>query len=86
MSIKSIPPLSWSVNGGVARRQRNWIDTESEEQVQSNVASVETVVENVTTEVQQEDVVRVPNPNYGSSASTQLQYMEFIPTPGFPKE
>ncbi|AES82444.2 hypothetical protein MTR_7g112850 [Medicago truncatula] len=30
-------------------------------------------------------VVRVPNPNYGSSASTQPQYMEFIPTPEFPK-
>jgi len=30
-------------------------------------------------------VIRVPNPNYGSSASTQPQYMEFIPTPGFPK-
>jgi len=30
-------------------------------------------------------VIRVPNPNYGSSASTQPQYMEFIPTPGFSK-
>ena len=30
-------------------------------------------------------VIRVPNPNYGSSASTQPQYMEFIPTPRFPK-
>jgi len=30
-------------------------------------------------------VIRVANPNYGSSASTQPQYMEFIPTPGFPK-
>jgi len=30
-------------------------------------------------------VFRVPNPNYGSSASTQPQYMEFIPTPWFPK-
>ncbi|KEH20981.1 hypothetical protein MTR_8g096290 [Medicago truncatula] len=30
-------------------------------------------------------VIRVSNPNYGSSASTQPQYMEFIPTPGFPK-
>jgi hypothetical protein len=30
-------------------------------------------------------IVRVPNPNYGPSASTQPQYMEFIPTPGFPK-
>ncbi|RHN70205.1 hypothetical protein MtrunA17_Chr3g0133031 [Medicago truncatula] len=30
-------------------------------------------------------VIRVPNPNYGSSTSTQPQYMEFIPTPGFPK-
>ncbi|AES71584.2 hypothetical protein MTR_3g079550 [Medicago truncatula] len=27
-------------------------------------------------------VIRVPNPK---SASTQRQYMEFIPTPGFPK-
>jgi len=31
-------------------------------------------------------VIRVPNPNYGSSASTQPQYMEFIPTPRFPKQ
>jgi len=30
-------------------------------------------------------VIRVANPNYGPSASTQPQYMEFIPTPGFPK-
>ena len=30
-------------------------------------------------------VIRVPYPNYGSSASTQPQYMEFIPTPRFPK-
>jgi hypothetical protein len=30
-------------------------------------------------------VIRVLNPNYGPSASTQPQYMEFIPTPGFPK-
>ncbi|KEH31786.1 hypothetical protein MTR_4g105040 [Medicago truncatula] len=30
-------------------------------------------------------VIRIPNPNYGSSASTQPQYMEFIPTPEFPK-
>ncbi|AET03253.2 hypothetical protein MTR_8g066620 [Medicago truncatula] len=30
-------------------------------------------------------VIRISNPNYGSSASTQPQYMEFIPTPGFPK-
>jgi len=30
-------------------------------------------------------VIKVPNPNYGPSASTQPQYMEFIPTPGFPK-
>jgi len=30
-------------------------------------------------------VIRVPNPNYRPSASTQLQYMEFIPTPGFSK-
>ncbi|KEH17801.1 hypothetical protein MTR_8g006515 [Medicago truncatula] len=86
MSIKLVPPLSWSVNGGVARRPKNWIDTEPEEQVQSNVASVETVVKNVATEMQQEDVVRVPNPNYGTSTSTQPQYMEFIPTPGFPKK
>ena len=28
-------------------------------------------------------VIRVPYPSYGSSASTQSQYMEFIPTPGF---
>jgi len=27
-------------------------------------------------------VIRVSNPNYGSSTSTQPQYMEFIPTPG----
>jgi len=31
-------------------------------------------------------VIRVSNPNYGSSTSTQPQYMEFIPTPGFPKQ
>jgi len=30
-------------------------------------------------------VIRVSNPNYGPSTSTQLQYMEFIPTPGFLK-
>jgi hypothetical protein len=30
-------------------------------------------------------IIRVPNPTYGPSASTQSQYMEFIPTPGFPK-
>ncbi|AES68634.2 hypothetical protein MTR_3g010980 [Medicago truncatula] len=30
-------------------------------------------------------VIRILNPNYGSSASTQPQYMEFISTPGFPK-
>ena len=28
-------------------------------------------------------VIRVPYPSYGPSASTQSQYMEFIPTPGF---
>jgi len=32
------------------------------------------------------EVIRVPNPHYGSSASTQPQYMEFILTPGFPKQ
>jgi len=31
-------------------------------------------------------VIRVSNPNYGSSTSTQPQYMEFILTPGFPKQ
>jgi len=31
-------------------------------------------------------VIRVPNPYYRSSTSTQPQYMEFIPTPGFPKQ
>jgi len=62
---------------------------------------VGTVVDNIAAEVQQENVpaenvatdngpltdavIRVPNPNYGSSASTQPRYMEFIPTPGFPK-
>ena len=30
-------------------------------------------------------VIRVANPNYGPSASTQPHYMEFIPTPGFSK-
>jgi len=30
-------------------------------------------------------VIRVPNPNYGPSTSIQPQYLEFIPTPGFPK-
>ena len=40
----------------MARRPKDWIDTEPEEQVQGNVAGVETVVENVATEVQQENV------------------------------
>jgi len=31
-------------------------------------------------------VIRVPYSNYWSSASTQPQYMEFIPTPRFPKQ
>ena len=31
-------------------------------------------------------VIRVPYSSYESSASTQPQYMEFIPTPGFPKQ
>jgi len=31
-------------------------------------------------------VIRVPNPNYGTSTSTQPQHMEFIPTPGFPNQ
>jgi len=31
-------------------------------------------------------VIRVPNPHYRPSTSTQPQYMEFIPTPGFPKQ
>ena len=31
-------------------------------------------------------VVRVPYPSYGPSTSTQSQYMEFIPTPGLPKQ
>jgi hypothetical protein len=43
-------------NQGVARRPKDWIATEPEEQVQGNVAGVETVVENVATEVQQENV------------------------------
>lgn len=30
-------------------------------------------------------IIRVPNPTYGPYASTQSQYMEFIPTPEFPK-
>jgi len=30
--------------------------------------------------------IRVPNPNYGSSTSTQPQYIEFIPTPRSPKQ
>jgi len=34
----------------VARRPNDWIDTEPEEQVQGNVAGVETVVENVATD------------------------------------
>jgi len=41
---------------GVARWPKDWIDTEPEEQIQGNVAGVETVVENVATEVQQENV------------------------------
>ena len=39
----------------MARRPKEWIDTEPDEQVQGNVAGVETV-ENVATEVQQENV------------------------------
>lgn len=31
-------------------------------------------------------VVRVPYPNYGPSGSSQPKFMEFIPTPGFPKK
>jgi len=31
-------------------------------------------------------VIRVSNPYYGSSTSTKPQYMEFIPTPEFPKQ
>jgi len=31
-------------------------------------------------------VIRVPNPYYRPFTSTQPQYMEFIPTPGFPKQ
>ena len=41
---------------GMARRPKDWIDTEPEEQVQGNAEGVETVVENVATEVQQENV------------------------------
>jgi len=32
------------------------------------------------------DVIRVPYPNYGPSGSTQSKFMEFIPTPRFPKK
>jgi len=31
-------------------------------------------------------VIRISYPSYGPSASTQPQYMEFIPTPGFQKQ
>jgi len=31
-------------------------------------------------------VIRVPYPNYGPSGSSQPNFMEFIPTPGFPKK
>ena len=32
-------------------------------------------------------IIRVPYPTYGPSDSTQpTEFMEFIPTPGFPKE
>jgi len=31
-------------------------------------------------------VIRVLYPNYGPSGSTQSKFMEFIPTPGFPKK
>jgi len=37
---------------GVATRPKDWIDTEPKEQVESNAAGVEIVVENVATEVQ----------------------------------
>jgi hypothetical protein len=31
-------------------------------------------------------LIRVPYPGYGPSGSTHPQFMEFIPTPGFPKK
>ena len=56
---------------GVARRPKHWIDTEPEEQVQGNVASVETV-ENVATEVQQENVVTDNNGPVTNAVSRQV--------------
>jgi hypothetical protein len=31
-------------------------------------------------------VIKVPYSSYGPSSSTQHKFMEFIPTPGFPKK
>jgi len=50
---------------GVARRLKDWIDIELEEQVEGNVAGVETVVENVATKVQQETVATEVQQNNG---------------------
>ena len=56
---------------GVARRPKHWIDTEPEEQVQGNVAGVETV-ENVATEVQQENVATDNNGPVTNAVSRQV--------------
>jgi len=56
---------------GVARRPKHWIDTEPKEQVQSNVAGVETV-ENVATEVQQENVATDNNGLVTDAVSRQV--------------
>ena len=56
---------------GVARRPKHWIDTEPEEQVQGNVAGVETV-ENVATEVQQENVATDNNGPVTDAVSRQV--------------
>ena len=56
----------------MARRPKHWIDTEPEEQVQGNVAGVETVVENVATEVQQENVATDNNGPVTNAVSRQV--------------
>ena len=55
----------------MARRPKHWIDTEPEEQVQGNVAGVETV-ENVATEVRQENVATDNNGPVTDAVSRQV--------------
>ena len=55
----------------MVRRPKHWIDTESEELVQGNVAGVE-IVENVATEVQQENVATDNNGPVPDAVSRQV--------------